>query len=126
LLHRLYSPSQEYAMTRPIDRDPSHQPPTSPAEGWPREETDHAPDADERARLTTNAAAPGSPSTEPRGERTGTHSSQGLAGAQGSGGGAERGVNQPPPRRKESTGSAAARPSDNAGLDVAGDADKSD
>lgn len=113
-------------MTRPIDRDPSHQPPNVPAEGWPREETDHAPGADQRASTTTNAAATDSPSTEPRGERSGKHSSQGLTGAQGSGGGAERGVNQPPPQRKESTGSAAPRPVDNAGLDVTGDADKSD
>ena len=35
--------------------------------------------------------------SEPReGERLEKHSSQGLAGAQGSGGGAERGVNEPP------------------------------
>jgi hypothetical protein len=41
--------------------------------------------------------------TEPRdGTRIGEHSSQGLAGAQGSGGGAERGINQPPPRRGDS------------------------
>src|SRR3954471_15794709 len=43
---------------------------------------------------TEPAAEPGS--TQPSdGTRIGEHSSQGLAGAQGSGGGAERGVNEP-------------------------------
>lgn len=46
------------------------------------------------------AAQPGA-GTEPRsGERLGRPSSQGLAGAQGSGGGAERGVQQPPGRAR--------------------------
>ncbi len=46
---------------------------------------------------------PPSGSTEPRqGTRIGEHSSQGIEGAQGSGGGAERGVNQPPPRKRDS------------------------
>ncbi|MBA3598693.1 MAG: hypothetical protein H0W40_15140 [Methylibium sp.] len=44
-------------------------------------------------------------STEPRPEtRLGGPSSQGLSDAQGSGGGAERGVNQPPARKRSSTG----------------------
>ena len=52
-----------------------------------------------RGGETEPASAPAS--TQPSdGTRIGEHSSQGLAGAQGSGGGAERGVNQPPPRRK--------------------------
>lgn len=64
-------------------------------------------------------------STQPRDEtRIGQHGSQGLAGAQGSGGGAERGMQQAPPRstRSPSTGSAS-RDRDNAGAgaDTAGE-----
>jgi hypothetical protein len=63
--------------------------------------------------------------TQPRDEtRIGRHGSQGLAGAQGSGGGAERGIQQAPPRaaRDPSSGSGS-RDRDNAGAgaDTAGE-----
>ena len=63
-------------------------------------------------------------STQPREEtRIGHHGSQGLAGAQGSGGGAERGMQQAPPRApRDADAGSASRDRDQAGVgpDTAG------
>jgi len=63
-------------------------------------------------------------STQPREDtRIGRHGSQGLAGAQGSGGGAARGVQQAPPRAaRDADSGSASRERDNAGAgpDAAG------
>ena len=66
------------------------------------------------------------PSGGTRKQRGAKPSSQGLAGAQGSGGGAERGVQQPPPRRRVATDQASSN-RDNSGVNPQGDgADVSD
>jgi hypothetical protein len=58
--------------------------------------------------------------------RAGKPSSQGLAGAQGSGGGAERGIEQPPPKRRVMTDQESSI-RDNSGIRSEGDgADVSD
>ena len=89
-------------MPRRFDRDPSHQLPRDVASGAPPADTGGKAQKGERRSAGADAANPrANPSTEPRGERAGKHSSQGLTGAQGSGGGAERGVNQAPPRSKQ-------------------------
>jgi hypothetical protein len=64
---------------------------------------------------------------EPAGKaRAGKPSSQGLAGAQGSGGGAERGIEQPPPKRRVVTDQESSI-RDNSGVRPEGDgADVSD
>jgi hypothetical protein len=89
-------------MTKTFDRDPSHQ----RGDEVPRTPNKGAGNADKDTREEPQAAGSGTlgsgDSTEPRGERAGKHTSQGLAGAQGSGGGADRGINQPPPRAKVS------------------------
>jgi hypothetical protein len=84
-------------MPKTFDRDPSHQGdkdvPKTPNKGAGNADKDRReePQADAGTLRTGD-------STEPRGERAGKPTSQGLAGAQGSGGGAERGINQPPRR----------------------------
>lgn len=92
-------------------------------------DTRGGPGSAERAGRGSHEASPGEglfdeESTEPRaGTRIGKPSSQGLAGAQGSGGGAERGINQPPPRAKpsdERRGSATPD-ADDAGIAPAGE-----
>ena len=91
-------------------------------------DTRGGPGSAARAGHENHEASPGDglfdeESTEPRADtRIGKHSSQGLKGAQGSGGGAERGINQPPPRARpsdERRGSASPD-ADDAGIDPAG------
>ncbi len=80
-----------------------------------------------RAGREDRTASPGEglfdeESTEPRADtRIGHPSSQGLTGAQGSGGGAERGINQPPQRARPSDDRAggASRRADDSGVDPA-------
>lgn len=88
-------------MTKNFDRDPSH--PRDPQVGRTPNKGAGQADKDLRDEPPGNAQTLRSgDSTEPRGERAGKHGSQGLAGAQGSGGGAERGIEQPPARAKNS------------------------
>lgn len=76
-------------MPQTFDRDPSHQGdkdvPTTPNKG--AGQADKAPREEPQADAGTLRTGD---STEPRGERAGKPTSQGLAGAQGSGGGADR------------------------------------
>ena len=88
-------------MPKTFDRDPSHQGdkdvPTTPNRGAGQADKDRR----EEPQADSGTLRSGD-STEPRGPRAGKPTSQGLAGAQGSGGGAERGINQPPSRAKVS------------------------
>lgn len=105
-------------MNKRVDRDPSHQTGREADAGWPQPGKSLGDAAGPHA--VSDKARPNSPSTEPRGERGGMASSQGLAGAQGSGGGAERGVNNPPPRRKDGEGGSHGGTTDESGFDAAG------
>jgi hypothetical protein len=106
-------------MPRNFPRDPSHQPVRDPGEGAPPDPgggKGREGEVRQKPQLPPQAT---NPSTEPRGERGGKHSSQGLTGSQGSGGGADRGVNQPAPRTRSPRGKASSSDDDNSGIDVA-------
>jgi hypothetical protein len=106
-------------MPRNFPRDPSHQVARDSGEGAPPDiggGKAREGEVRQKDKLSPQAA---NPSTEPRGERAGKHSSQGLTGSQGSGGGADRGVNQPPPRAKSPRDKAGSSEDDNSGIDVA-------
>ena len=94
----------------------------NPAHAGPRDRSEHrlagraglARDAGQGDR--TGSGLDDRRGTQPRDEaRIGRHGSQGLAGAQGSGGGAERGIQQAPPRAARPVEGSGSRDRDNAG-----------